>query len=100
VDLHDVLIREVQSDCRFELRTLPTSTFSSLTPGEPSFLFYRSLCAVKVLLAALRSTLTVLAPQMRSTYRFALEKQLRCFDHCSRIIVRAKFVEVLARYSL
>jgi hypothetical protein len=51
---------------------------------------YRSLCAVKVLLA----------PQMGSTYRFALEKQLRCFDHCSRIIVRAKFVEVLARYSL
>ena len=37
---------------------------------------YRSLRAVKVLLAALRSTLTVLASQMRGPYRFALEEQL------------------------
>ena len=43
--------------------------------------FYRSLCAVKVLLAALRSTLTVLASQMGGAYRFALEKQWLCFDY-------------------
>ncbi|MBA3763696.1 MAG: hypothetical protein H0X04_10210 [Chthoniobacterales bacterium] len=30
---------------------------------EPGIRFYRSLRAIKVLLAALRSTLTVLAPQ-------------------------------------
>jgi hypothetical protein len=40
-------------------------------------LFYRSLRAVKVLLAALRSTLTVLASQW-IRYRFALEEQLQC----------------------
>jgi hypothetical protein len=38
--------------------------------------FYRSLRAVKVLLATLRSTLTVLASRMGGLYRFALEKQL------------------------
>ena len=43
--------------------------------------FYRSLCAVNVLLAPLRSTLTVLASQMGGAYRFALEKQWLCFDH-------------------
>ncbi len=36
---------------------------------------YRSLCAVKVLLAALRSTLTVLASRMAGLYWFALEEQ-------------------------
>jgi len=44
-----------------------------MTSNEPTSDFYRSLRAVKVLLAALRSTLTVLAPQMGGTYRFALE---------------------------
>jgi hypothetical protein len=34
------------------------------------------LCAVKVLLTALRSTLTVLASRMGGLYRFALEEQL------------------------
>jgi hypothetical protein len=43
---------------------------------EPAARFYRSLRAVKVLLASLRSTLTVLALRMRGRYRFALEKQL------------------------
>jgi len=38
------------------------------------------------LLAALRSTLTVLASQMGGTYRFALEKHLLCFDQSSYII--------------
>lgn len=38
----------------------------------------RSLRAVKVLLALLRSTLTALASQMRGLYRFALEQQLQC----------------------
>jgi hypothetical protein len=39
--------------------------------------FYRSLRAVKVLLAALRSTLTVLAPQREGRYR------LRSRSYCS-----------------
>ena len=39
---------------------------------EPSLRFYRSLRAVKVLLALLRSTLTVLAPRMGGLYQFAL----------------------------
>jgi hypothetical protein len=43
---------------------------------EPSLQFYRSLRAVKVLLAALRSTLTVLASRMEGRYRFASEEQL------------------------
>ena len=77
MDLHELVKREVQSYCRFEIRPLPLlPPFPVSHPGEPSFLFYRSLCAVKVLLAALRSTLTVLASQMGGTYRFALEKQL------------------------
>jgi hypothetical protein len=62
--------------------------------------FIARCAAVKVLLAALRSTLTVLAPRGAGLYRFALQKQLLCFDHGSRIIVRAKSVEVLARHSL
>jgi len=40
----------------------------------PGFPFYRSLRAVKVLLAPLCSTLTVLAPRGGGLYRFALEK--------------------------
>ena len=67
---------------------------------KPDAPFCRSLRAVKVLLAALRSTLTVLAPRRAGLYRFALEKQLLCFDHQPRITGRAKFVEALARYSL
>ena len=39
-------------------------------------LVYRSLRAVKVLLAALRSTLTVLAPRMGGRYRLRSEEQL------------------------
>ena len=35
-------------------------------------------------------TLTVLAPRDDGLHRFMLGKQLLCFDHCSRIIVRAK----------
>ena len=45
-------------------------------PTSPARRVYRSLRAVKVLLAALRSTLTVLAPRKEGAYRFALEKQL------------------------
>jgi multidrug efflux pump subunit AcrB len=37
--------------------------------AQPTFQFYHSLCAVKVLLATLRSTLTVLASRMGGPYR-------------------------------
>jgi hypothetical protein len=40
-----------------------------IAPAQPSFQFYHSLRAVKVLLAALRSTLTVLALRMEGPYR-------------------------------
>jgi hypothetical protein len=45
-------------------------------PAQPSFQFYHSLRAVKVLLAALRSTLTVLALRMEGPLSVALEEQL------------------------
>jgi hypothetical protein len=51
-----------------------------LETANTHFRFYHSLRAVKVLLAALRSTLTVLASRMGGLYRFALEKQLLIFD--------------------
>ncbi|HVD95081.1 MAG TPA: hypothetical protein VNE84_02955 [Candidatus Limnocylindria bacterium] len=41
-----------------------------------SLRFYHSLRAVKVLVAALRSTLTVLASPMGGLYQFTLEEQL------------------------
>ena len=43
---------------------------------ENSFSIYRSLRAVKVLLASLCSTLTVPASRMGGPYPFALERQL------------------------
>jgi len=49
---------------------------SKFSSEEPSLRLYHSLRAVKVLLALLRSTLTVLASQMGGLYRFALEEQL------------------------
>src|SRR5581483_3025972 len=53
-----------------------------LTPinCEPAFRFYRSLCPVKVLLASLRSTLTVLAPAGRRWLSVHVE------DSCSLIL--------------
>ena len=52
---------QYQSRMRCKARTVTSTSF------------YRSLRAVKVLLAALRSTLTVLAPHGAGLYRFALE---------------------------
>jgi hypothetical protein len=42
---------------------MPESHRMAARQSEPMFQFYRSLRAVKVLLATLRSTLTVLAPR-------------------------------------
>ena len=48
--------------------------------------FYRSLRAVKVLFAALRSTLTVLAPRMGGLYRFRVAdlSAAIAFSHAAR----------------
>ena len=52
----------------------PENAQLSIGPTE-GLRLYRSLRAVKVLLASLRSTLTVLASRMGGSYRFALEEQ-------------------------
>jgi hypothetical protein len=85
-DLFCVLLQ----DCR------GTHNFPS---DRPSLRFYRSLRAVKVLLAALRSTLTVLAPRRSGSLSVGVGKAV-----CSILIIaqrisgRTKFVEALGRF--
>jgi hypothetical protein len=57
--------------------------------------FYRSLRAVKVLLAALRSTLTVLAPRMGGLYRFRVAdlSAAIAFSHAARRILASRAFE-------
>jgi hypothetical protein len=66
--------------------------------------FYRSLRAVKVLLAALCSTLTVLAPQRGGRYRFALEEAVALLiDHAvprERLVSRYEGIPALIVRSL
>jgi hypothetical protein len=54
----------------------PTQRSDQTSNARTKFRLYRSLRAVKVLLAPLCSTLTVLAPREMGFYRFAVETQL------------------------